>query len=189
MPALTYGLVPDIDLSEWRLKVSGLVERPLHLSWQEFEELPKTNLITDFHCVTLWSRLDNEWWGTLAGELLELARPLQQARYVLVHSYGGFQTNLSLETMLGSDVILAQRHDSRELSPEHGWPLRLVVPSRYGWKSAKWVREIQVLDEDVPGFWERRGFHSNADPWLEQRFWDNIPNDFGITLALCNDKL
>jgi len=188
-PVLTYGERPEIDLATWRLEVGGLVEAPLDLSWEEFQGLPKTAVVSDFHCVTLWSRLDDRWEGTLMRDLLALARPRPEARHVLLHSYGGYTTNLELATLLEPEVILATAHDGRELTPEHGWPLRLVVPSRYAWKSAKWVHRLELVAEEVPGFWEQRGFHSNADPWQEQRFWDGLPMDLGLTLALCSDKL
>lgn len=188
-PLLTYGPVPQIDLQSWRLEVTGQVEVPLRLTWPEFQQLPRTISISDFHCVTQWSRLDNRWEGVLARELLARARPRPEARYVLVHSYGGYTTNLELDALQEPDVILAWAHDGQELTPEHGWPLRLVVPSRYAWKSAKWVRRLELLAENVPGFWEQRGFHMWADPWQEQRFREDIPTDLGLTLAICSDKL
>jgi len=169
-PVLTYGEVPNLDLAKWSFATFGLVEQPMELSYNEFMGLPRTTVRADFHCVTGWSRLDNQWEGISLREVLRLARPRPEARYVLVHCYGGYTTNVPLEVLEGDDVLLAFRHDGRELSPDHGWPLRLVVPSRYGYKSAKWVWGLEFMAEDKPGFWEEAGYHNNADPWKEERF-------------------
>ena len=173
-PVLTYGPTPQIDLKEWRLQVSGLVEREVSLTWEQFLALPQTTVVADLHCVTQWSRLNNRWEGVPAREVLRLARPRPEGRYVMLHCYGGYTTNLPLDVLLGDDVLLAHRHDGQPLTPEHGWPLRLVVPQRYGWKSAKWVRGLEVMAEDEPGFWEQRGYNMNADPWKEERFWPEL---------------
>jgi DMSO/TMAO reductase YedYZ molybdopterin-dependent catalytic subunit len=152
------------------LRVSGLLEDPLSLTWEEFRSLPTLSLQADFHCVTHWSRLDNLWEGVSFRELATRVRPHAEARYVMVHCYDGFTTNLPLAVLLDQDVLLAYRHDGAELAPEHGWPLRLVVPKRYAWKSAKWVERLEFLAQDQPGFWEQRGYHNDADPWAEERY-------------------
>jgi len=169
-PVLTYGPVPRLDLEKWSFAIFGLVEEPLELSYQEFAGLPRTVVRADFHCVTGWSRMDNLWEGVSLGKVLRLARPKPEAAFVLVHCYGGYTTNLPLEALQGEDVLLALRHDGQDLSPDHGWPLRLVVPGRYGYKSAKWIWGLEFLAADKPGFWEEVGYHNNADPWKEERF-------------------
>jgi DMSO/TMAO reductase YedYZ molybdopterin-dependent catalytic subunit len=170
-PVLTYGPIPQTDLAEWRFQVFGLVEREVEWTWQQFSELPSVTVTADFHCVTQWSRLDNTWEGVLFRDVMKGIRPLAQAQYVMVHCYGGYTTNLSLSALMESDVLFARRHNGEELAPEHGGPLRLVVPKRYGWKSGKWVRGLEFMDEDRPGFWEQRGYHMHGDPWKEERFW------------------
>ena len=134
--------------------------------------LPQATLTADFHCVTQWSRLGNVWRGVPAGAVLDLAAPAPEARYVVVHCNGGYTTNLDLQALREPDVLFAHEHDGQPLAPDHGGPLRLVVPQRYGWKSAKWVSGLELLAEDRPGFWEQRGYHHRGDPWREQRFWD-----------------
>ncbi|MEE9198374.1 MAG: molybdopterin-dependent oxidoreductase, partial [Dehalococcoidia bacterium] len=166
---LTAGVTPKIDLSTWTLRFTGLVEGPLELTHTQFLALPRKRVSADFHCVTGWSRLDNEWEGVGFRELMGRVRPKPEARYVMVLCYGGYTTNLPLEALLDDDTLLALRHNGEDLTPEHGWPLRLVVPKRYSWKSAKWVREFDFMDEDEPGFWEVRGYHNDGDPWREER--------------------
>ena len=167
-PVLHVGPVPPFDPQTWNFRAFGLVEEEVTLSYQEFMDLPKVKVVADFHCVTRWSRLDNEWEGVSFRELMRRIRP--QAKYVLVHCHGGYTTNLPLEALLDEDVLLAYRHDGKDLSPEHGWPLRLVVPKRYAWKSAKWVRGLEFMEEDRPGYWEERGYHNRGDPWKEERY-------------------
>jgi DMSO/TMAO reductase YedYZ molybdopterin-dependent catalytic subunit len=171
-PVLQYGSVPAVKLETWNLSVTGLVEEPQVWDWAAFQELPRTAVHSDIHCVTRWSRYDNRWEGVSAKELLRRARPKPEARFAVIHAEQGFTTNLPLAEMLADDVLFADRHDGIELTPEHGWPLRLVVPRRYFWKSAKWVRSIDLVSEDRPGFWERNGYHNDADPWREERFSD-----------------
>ncbi|MDO8674444.1 MAG: molybdopterin-dependent oxidoreductase, partial [Dehalococcoidia bacterium] len=184
-----YGRTPEVDLGEWRFGVFGSVEEQVELTWEDFNALPRTQVIADFHCGTLWSRLDNLWDGVLFKDVIALARPLAEARCVMVHSYGGYSTNLALETLMEEDVILARRHNGEELTPDHGWPLRLVVPSRYGWKNAKWVCGLELAADDSPGFWEKRGFNMRGDPWKEERFWPELDASLALTLAICSDKL
>ncbi len=169
-PVLTYGPTPKVDLESWDFRVAGLVENPLRLTWEEWEELPRVEVKADMHCVTSWSKLDNLWGGVQARHLLELAGPKPEARYVSVFCDGGYTTNLPLEELYEEDALFATHHDGEPLTPEHGWPLRLVVPRLYAWKSAKWVRGIELLSEDRPGFWEQNGYHNYGDPWREQRY-------------------
>lgn len=171
-PVLHHGTVPAIDLARWDLVVDGLVARPQRWTWDEFQRLPRTQVHSDIHCVTRWSRYDNTWEGVPLREVLALSAPEPGGRFAIVHAEAGFTTNLPISELLQDDVLLADRHDGQPLAPEHGWPLRLVVPRRYFWKSAKWIRRIEVAGRDEPGFWERNGYHNDADPWREERFSD-----------------
>lgn len=171
-PVLHHGTVPSIDLARWDFVVNGLVARPQRWTWDEFQRLPRTQVHSDIHCVTRWSRYDNTWEGVPLREVLALAAPEPGGRFAIVHAEAGFTTNLPISELLQDDVLLADRHDGQPLAPEHGWPLRLVVPRRYFWKSAKWIRRIEVAGRDEPGFWERNGYHNDADPWREERFSD-----------------
>jgi len=169
-PILTYGEEPEVSSEAWRLEVLGLVEAPFGLTYEELMALPQVELTRDFHCVTRWSRLDVAWKGVRVRDLLERARPKEEAVAALVHSYGGYTTNLLLEDLLKDDVILAHTLFGKPLPPERGGPVRLLVPHLYAWKSAKWVREIELLDHLELGFWERLGYHWRGDPWREERF-------------------
>ena len=170
-PVLHYGSVPHYpDLSQWDLRVFGLVAKEKVFTWEAFNALPRTRIVADIHCVTRWSMLDTEWEGVRFRDLLETVGVLSEARYVMIHADYHYTTNLPLEVLLQDDVLLATHFGGRPLAPEHGYPLRLVVPSRYFWKSAKWVRGIELMAEDRPGFWEQAGYHNEADPWKEQRF-------------------
>ena len=171
-PVLHYGSVPRIDLSTWELRVDGLVEEPQRWNWEQFQALPRTQVLSDIHCVTRWSRYDNTWDGVSLREVLRRARPKAEARFAVIHADQGFTTNLPLTELDQDDVLLADKHDGIALTPDHGWPVRLVVPRRYFWKSAKWVQRIELADRDAPGFWERNGYHNDADPWREERFSD-----------------
>ena len=171
-PILHYGSVPRSDLATWDFKVHGLVEAPQRWTWEEFQKLPRVKVRSDIHCVTRWSRYDNLWEGVSVRELLDRAKVRPEARHVIAHAEQGFTANLPLAELENDDVLLADRHDGEPLTPDHGWPLRLVVPRRYFWKSAKWVRAIELVDRDEPGFWERNGYHNEADPWREERFSD-----------------
>lgn len=170
-PVLHYGAVPDVDLTTWRFRVWGLVEHPLELTWEQYTSLPRTRLVTDIHCVTRWSKLDQEWEGVSMSHVLERVRPLPEARFAIAHAEAGFTANLPLEALLDDDVLLADTADGESLTPEHGWPLRLLVPKRYFWKSAKWLTGLELTAEDAPGFWEQNGYNNNADPWREERYW------------------
>jgi DMSO/TMAO reductase YedYZ molybdopterin-dependent catalytic subunit len=175
-PVLHYGAVPPFDRTAWTFRLFGLVEQPWQCGYDEFSALPQVAVQADMHCVTRWSKLDNLWEGVSTRTVLAQAKPLPQARFVVVHCEQGFTTNLPLEDFLGEDCLFAWRHNGKDLEPEHGYPLRLVVPRLYAWKSAKWVRGIELLAEDRPGFWERfehGGYHMRGDPWTEQRFRDD----------------
>ena len=171
-PVLHYGSVPTVDLATWSLQVDGLVEQPLRWTWDEFKSLPRVQVFSDIHCVTRWSRYDNLWEGVSIREVLRRATPKPESRFVVIHAEQGFTTNLPFSELAQDDVLLADTHDGQPLTPEHGWPLRLVVPRRYFWKSAKWVTRLELVDRDAPGFWERNGYHNEADPWREERYSD-----------------
>jgi len=169
-PELTYGGVPRVDLGQWTFSAGGLVEEERTFTWQEFSSLPQTSITSDIHCVTHWSRLDNQWEGVATRELTKLVRPKPEARFAMVHCYGGYSTNLRLEDFLEDDALFAISHDGQPLPPEHGGPMRLVVPKLYFWKSAKWVRGVFFTDRERPGFWEMYGYHMRGDPWKEERY-------------------
>ena len=172
-PVLHYGQVPHYEnLDSWDLRIFGLVAQEKTLNWDEFNQLPRTRIVADIHCVTRWSMLDTIWEGVRFRDLLVASNieVLPEARYVMVHAEYGFTTNLPLSVMLDDDVLLATHFGGEPLTPEHGYPLRLVVPKKYFWKSAKWVREIEFMAEDRLGFWERTGYNNVADPWRELRF-------------------
>ncbi len=169
-PVLHYGSVPRFDPERWDLRVYGWVDSPLTLCWKDFNALPRIQRFSDFHCVTRWSRFDNRWDGVALPELLARVRPRPGATHVLVHAEQGFTANVPLADLDREPVLLATHHDGEPLTAEHGYPLRLIVPHLYGWKSVKWVRGLEVLDHDAPGFWEQNGYHMRGDPWKEQRF-------------------
>jgi DMSO/TMAO reductase YedYZ molybdopterin-dependent catalytic subunit len=169
-PVLHYGSVPRFDPATWDFQVYGLVESPLKLSWSEFNALPKVQTMSDFHCVTRWSRFDNRWDGVAFQELLRRVHPKPDATHVLVHAEQGFTANVPLADLDRKEVLLATHHDGEPLSGDHGYPLRLIVPHLYAWKSVKWVRGLELLDHDEPGFWEQNGYNMYGDPWKEQRY-------------------
>lgn len=169
-PVLHAGAVPEFDPSTWSLVVGGLVENPFELTWQEFQDLPRTRVQADFHCVTAWSKFDNVWEGVSMRTIVERARPKERARYVIQHCDGRYTTNTPLEDLLGDNVLLADTHEPEPLTPEHGAPLRMIVPHLYAWKSAKWIRGLEFTAHDRAGFWERRGYHMYGDPFKQERF-------------------
>ncbi|MBI3965671.1 MAG: sulfite oxidase-like oxidoreductase [Chloroflexi bacterium] len=169
-PVLHAGSVPACDEHSWTFSVDGLVDQPFTLSYADFRQLPAATITADIHCVTRWSKLDMQWTGVPVRAVLDHAWPSHHAGFVVVHCEGSFTTNLPLEALYDDDVLLSWRADGQDLSPEHGWPLRLVIPKRYFWKSAKWVRRLEVVAADQPGFWERLGYHNDAFPWQEQRY-------------------
>jgi DMSO/TMAO reductase YedYZ molybdopterin-dependent catalytic subunit len=169
-PVLHYGNVPAFKPATWDFSVSGLVAHPQRWSYDEFFALPQATITSDIHCVTGWSKLDNTWEGVSIWTILQAANPLPQAKFVVVHAEQGYTANLPLEALQRDDVLLAYKHNGEELTPDHGKPLRLVVPSLYFWKSAKWVRGLEFLDHDERGFWENYGYHNHGDPWKEERY-------------------
>ena len=170
-PVLTYGLTPRFDPKKWSFRCFGLVEQEASWTWDEFQSLPRAEVTCDIHCVTHWSRLDNRFEGVPVREIVKRVRPKAEAKYVMIHADPDYTTNLPLSDLVDDDVLLALKHDGRDLTPDHGGPLRLVVPKLYFWKSAKWVRGLALRSEDEPGFWERYGYHMYGDPWQEQRYW------------------
>jgi DMSO/TMAO reductase YedYZ molybdopterin-dependent catalytic subunit len=169
-PVLDLGIKPKIALENWSLAVDGLVARPLSWSWAEFQAQPQVRSTSDIHCVTAWSRYDNRWEGVSARHLLEQVRPLPEARHILFHAHDGYTTNLPLTAFEEEGVLLAAKWEGEPLAPEHGGPVRVVVPKLYFWKSAKWVKRLEFVAEDRKGFWEVRGYHNEADPWKEERY-------------------
>ena len=169
-PVLHYGSVPRFDPARWDFQIGGLVERPVRLSWDEFNRLPKIKTNSDFHCVTRWSRFDNDWQGVGFQEVLKLVNLKPEAHFVLVHAEQGFTANVPLADLDRDDVLFVTHHDGEPLTPDHGYPLRLIVPHLYAWKSVKWVRGLEFTERDVAGFWEQNGYHMYGDPFREQRF-------------------
>ena len=169
-PVLTYGPTPNVDAGSTELRIFGEVESELVLGPHELSALPRTDVVADFHCVTRFSTLDNAWSGFSTRDLLTLVRVRPEASHVMLHCYGGYTTNLPLEDFLSEHSLLADRHAGSPLETNHGGPLRAVVPHLYAWKSAKWVKGIELLDGDRRGFWEENGYHTYGDPWTEERF-------------------
>jgi DMSO/TMAO reductase YedYZ molybdopterin-dependent catalytic subunit len=174
-PVLHAGSTPAFDRERWTLQVFGLVEKPWQCTYDEFLALPRVQIKADMHCVTRWSKLDNLWEGVATREVLSKVKVLPEAKFVMVHCEHGFTTNLPLTDLLGEACLFAWKHDGHDLEPDHGYPLRLVVPLLYAWKSAKWVRGIELMAQDRAGFWEsweHGGYHMRGDPWEEERFRD-----------------
>ncbi len=169
-PVLHAGSVPRIDLKRWTFHVFGLVEQPWQCSYEEFKALPRVRVRSDIHCVTRWSKLDNLWEGVSTRTVLEKVKVDPRGKYVMVHAEGGWTTNLPLADFLGEDCLFAWLHNGQELELDHGWPLRLVVPRLYFWKSAKWVRGVELMEKDRPGFWEEGGYHMRGDPWVINQY-------------------
>ena len=169
-PVLHAGSVPKVDLATWDFKVWGEVAAPLRVTWEELLRLPATEVTTDIHCVTRWSRFDTSFRGVRWRDLAELVQPKPSARFVVAHAEQGFTANVPLAALEDEHALIAYEADGEPLTPDHGWPLRLVVPSRYFWKSAKWLRGLELLDHDQPGFWERYGYHNDANYWREERY-------------------
>ncbi len=169
-PVLHAGSVPDTDLATWDFRVFGEVESPLTLSWDELQALPSKEIELDIHCVTRWSRFDARFRGVQWSELARLVLPKPGGRYVVAHAEQGFTANVPLRALADENALIAYEADGEPLTPDHGWPLRLVIPTKYFWKSAKWLRGIELVDHDQPGFWERYGYHNEADYWKEERY-------------------
>ena len=170
-PVLKVGPNPKYDLADWDLTVFGDVEREVRLTWEELLALPQRDVVTDIHCVTRWSKLDTGWRGVPVSAVLEMAGVKPSGTHVMAYSDGGYTTNMPLEVARDDDVLFAHTYDGKPLEPDHGAPLRLLVPKRYFWKSAKFLRKLEVMSEDRMGFWELNGYHNDADPWREERHW------------------
>jgi DMSO/TMAO reductase YedYZ molybdopterin-dependent catalytic subunit len=170
-PVLHYGPIPSFDPKRWDFRVWGRVENEVRLTWDEFQKLDQTEVQADMHCVTTWSKLDQKWEGIPFKRLVELAKPLPDAKFVIAHCEHGFTANVPIEATQDDDVLVALRANGAALTPEHGYPARLVIPKLYAWKSAKWLRAIEFRTTDAPGFWERNGYNNVGDPWNEQRYW------------------
>jgi len=169
-PILDLGKQPDISTDRWRLTIDGMVERPLTLDWAGFLALPQTRTTTDIHCVTTWSRYDNEWQGVRTRDLLDEVMPRDEAAAVMLHSYDGYTTNVALADFAAEDAIIVHQWAGKPLARDHGGPARLVIPHLYFWKSAKWISRVELLGADRPGFWEVNGYHMRGDPWAEERY-------------------
>jgi len=169
-PVLDLGTKPDIPLDRWTLRVDGAVEEPLTLGWKDFLALPQVDDVSDFHCVTTWSKLDVEWKGVAFATVAALARPRADATHVLVHGHDGYTTNLPLEEALKDDVLLVHTAEGKPLPREHGGPVRMITPQLYAWKGSKWIKRIEFLTHDRPGFWETRGYSNSAHPWRDDRY-------------------
>jgi DMSO/TMAO reductase YedYZ molybdopterin-dependent catalytic subunit len=176
-PVLDLGDLPDIELSTWRLEIGGLVDNPVSLSWTDFLALPQAEDVSDFHCVTTWSRYDNHWRGVRFKTIAELAVPKEDARFVLCTGYDHFPdsrvpytTNLPLDRAVEDDVLLVHTWEGQPLPREHGGPCRMITPKLYAWKGTKWIRRIDFLAEDRLGFWEKRGYSNTAEPWFDDRY-------------------
>ncbi|HSW66936.1 MAG TPA: sulfite oxidase-like oxidoreductase [Bacillota bacterium] len=170
-PVLSYGATPHINPAEWSITIDGAVNKPITLSWDEFNKLPKTQLTTDIHCVTRWSRLDMPWEGVSLDVLIEQAGGLtKDAHFAIAESEGGYTTNIPVNEVTGGQALIATMADNLPLPDEHGGPARFFVPHLYFWKSAKWVRKVTFTAEDRPGFWEVNGYNNHGDPWREERY-------------------
>ena len=177
-PVLHYGPIPRFDPATWDLRLAGLVANEVSLTYDELKAMQDVDVTADMHCVTGWTTLDNEWTGVSFRKLAELCRPASEAAWVISRADLGYTANLSLQAMLDDDVLVAWAHKGEDLTPEHGYPLRLVVPKRYAWKSTKWLRELEFTDRNRRGFWEVRGYHNHADPWPEERYsYQETPED------------
>jgi DMSO/TMAO reductase YedYZ molybdopterin-dependent catalytic subunit len=172
-PVLDLGVQPDVPLDQWTLKIHGKVENPVTLTWNDFLGLAQFTDTSDLHCVTTWSQYDMQWQGVAFFTIAELVRPKPEARHVFFKSYDGYSTNNPLDVCLDDDVLIAHSWNGKPLSRGHGGPARVIIPKRYAWKGAKFIREITFLDRDILGFWEIRGYSNSADPWLEERFSAN----------------
>jgi DMSO/TMAO reductase YedYZ molybdopterin-dependent catalytic subunit len=169
---LHYGNVPKVDpyAASWRLKIFGACEAPYELTYKQIREMPAVEVVCDMHCVTHWSRLDNTFTGVPTKLLIDRAKPRPEAKFVMCHSEAGFTVNVPLAEFVADDCILAYQWEGKDIEPDHGWPLRGLVPRLYLWKSAKWIRGIELRSTDAPGFWEQNGYHMHGDPWTEERF-------------------
>lgn len=169
-PVLDLGIQPYVPTAQWQLTIDGAVANPMTWTWAEFMAQPQMEDVSDIHCVTAWSRYDNRWNGVATRHVLASVQPLPEARHVILHGYDGYTTNVTLDVFGDSDCLIAHSHDGAPLSRQHGGPARLIIPKYYLWKSAKWLKRIEFVTADQPGFWEVRGYHNEGDPWLEDRY-------------------
>lgn len=169
-PVLDLGIQPQIPLESWELQIDGDVANPVTWNWEAFQVQTQVQTISDIHCVTAWSRYDNHWEGVSSAYVLDLVRPSENVNHVIYHSYDGYTTNATLERFAASDVLIAHSWEGAPLSREHGGPVRMIMPQWYLWKSAKWLKRIEFVNADAPGFWEVRGYHNSGDPWKEERY-------------------
>jgi DMSO/TMAO reductase YedYZ molybdopterin-dependent catalytic subunit len=169
-PVLQAGSVPRVALTDWDFTIDGLVENPVRLSWDDISAMPQTTMTADIHCVTKWSKFDTRWEGVSVDDLMDLVKPLPEAHHVMVNAYHGFTANLPLVDFVADNNVFAHTYEGVRLDPDHGYPLRLVVPHLYFWKSVKWVRGFTLIADEEPGFWERAGYHMYGDPFREQRY-------------------
>ena len=170
-PVLHVGDVPSYAPGQWNLTIAGLVERPFTIGLDELKAMPAITITRDIHCVTKWTKFDMTWRGVRVRDLLDQAGVHPNATHVMEHAEFGYTTNLPLADITGDDAIVAYEYEGEEIEPIHGGPVRIIVPHLYFWKSAKWVRALELMDADRPGFWERNGYHMYGDPFLEQRHW------------------
>ncbi len=169
-PVLDLGIQPDVPRADWRLTVDGAVVTPIVWTWDDLMAQPAFEDVSDIHCVTQWSRYDNRWRGVSAQQLLSVVQPLPHAGHVVLHGYDGYTTNVRLDHFADADCLLAHSHDGAPIARHHGGPVRMIIPRFYLWKSAKWLKRIEFVATDKPGFWETRGYHNEGDPWTEERY-------------------
>lgn len=169
-PVLDLGVTPAVPLERWSLAIDGAVESPVTLRWEDFLALEQVEDVSDFHCVTTWSRMDLRWHGVRFSTLIALASPKETATHAMCHAYDGYSTNVALADALADDVLLVHSVDGAPLPVEHGGPVRMITPRLYAWKGAKWINRIELMEGDRPGFWEERGYSMTADPWRDDRY-------------------
>ncbi len=169
-PVLAKGPTPVVEKKDWGLRVFGLVEKEKNWKWEDFGKLPQENVVVDIHCVTKWSKFDTKWRGVSLDEIIKVVGLKPGANHIIAYSYDGYTTNLPHEDVIGGKGMVALSYDAKDIEAIHGGPVRLLVPHLYFWKSAKWLKAIEFVDHDEPGFWETRGYHNYGDPWKEQRY-------------------
>jgi DMSO/TMAO reductase YedYZ molybdopterin-dependent catalytic subunit len=187
-PVLHAGSIPQFNPATWDFFIRGRVEQPKRFTWQEFSSLPVVQQVSDMHCVTRWSKFDNSFEGIPVAEVMKFVELLPDANYVMVHADPNYTTNLPVDEFLADDVMFVLKYEGRPLAPEHGYPVRLLVPRLYLWKSAKWVRGLEFMAKDRPGFWEQYGYHHHGDPWKEERFGGFVSNTMQKVRATLNKK-
>ena len=175
-PVLHVGAIPPFDPARWDFNIWGLVKEPKQFTWQEFSTLPMVEQVSDMHCVTRWSKFESLFEGIPVAEVMKHVELLPETKYVMIHADPDYTTNLPLDEFLADDVLFVLKYEGQPLTPEHGYPVRLLVPQLYLWKSAKWVRGLEFIAEDRPGFWEQYGYHNHGDPWKEERFGSTVLN-------------